>query len=311
MMKSNGLREGLAVAIILLLIGIGIAPSINANISRTSAENELVEFTTEICGITSARPQTVKLTQKEAEAVEKLFDEINSKLDNVKTREETLAIFDEALVELDKYGVLGDMNIQKAQKLVTDIYQNQRVKSLLGKLNHRSLDEDENILCLTAGKTSNTVFVSPALPFFGKLALPVYKLNHWAQEHLGDRFLFLQILLDALEGIFFNLIWILLFFPLFSPVSIGNFICLGEGGSWFGEPIYEPTRGWIRTIGLNGIKKWEGAFWGNLPLPPLEIIINYYPGILGFTGLKIGRPSKSSYIFLGAALWVKIGPEHP
>jgi len=44
-------RKGLAVAVILLFIGVAFAPSINANISKTSIDSELVDLSSEICGL--------------------------------------------------------------------------------------------------------------------------------------------------------------------------------------------------------------------------------------------------------------------
>ena len=45
-MRKSYVRKYLAVAVILSLTGVAFAPSINANISK-----EMVEFTTEVCGI--------------------------------------------------------------------------------------------------------------------------------------------------------------------------------------------------------------------------------------------------------------------
>jgi len=57
-MGARMFRKGLAVAVILLLIGVAFAPSINANV----VEDELVEIDVEFCGL--GRKQTVQLTQQ-------------------------------------------------------------------------------------------------------------------------------------------------------------------------------------------------------------------------------------------------------
>ena len=45
------IRKGLAVAVILLFIGVAFAPSINANISKASVDSDSVDLSSEICGL--------------------------------------------------------------------------------------------------------------------------------------------------------------------------------------------------------------------------------------------------------------------
>ncbi len=151
-------KKGLAVAVILLFIGVAFAPSINAN---THNDDNLVEFDVEFCGL--GKKHTVQLTQQEADEVELLFDDIQQQLENVESREESEEIFNDAIVELDKYGLLGGLNVRFAQKLVTDKYQNSKGKQLLEKYyskNQGIPNDNSNQLCLIAGKTSNTFFDS-------------------------------------------------------------------------------------------------------------------------------------------------------
>ena len=116
------IKKSLAVAVILLFVGVAFAPSINANVSKASVDSELVEITVEISGIYGIKPHTVLLTQEDAEEVEKLIDDIDRRLDNVETREETVEIFNEAVVELDKYGLLGGLSIKQAKKVIYSKY---------------------------------------------------------------------------------------------------------------------------------------------------------------------------------------------
>ncbi|UCD14586.1 MAG: hypothetical protein JSW60_03985, partial [Thermoplasmatales archaeon] len=120
------MKKYLSVAVILLFIGVAFAPSINANISK-----EMIEFTTEVCGLNGGK-QTVKLTQEEADEVGSLFDSIRERLNETETREETEEVFKEAVVELDKYGLLGGLSVKHAQRLVTGGYKNQ-IDSILFK----------------------------------------------------------------------------------------------------------------------------------------------------------------------------------
>ena len=82
-------------------------------------DSGLAEFTTEVCGLPGQEPQTVQLTQEQADEVDRLFEDIRTQLDMVETREEAVEIFNEAIVELDRYGLLGGMSVKQAQKLIS------------------------------------------------------------------------------------------------------------------------------------------------------------------------------------------------
>ena len=136
--KQNPMRQGLAVAVILLFIGVAFAPSINSSIIK----DELVEFDVEFCGL--GKKHTVKLTKQEAEEVELLFDEIRTKLDNVESRDEAEIIFKEAVVELDKYGLLGGLSVKQIQKLILGNYQNLGIQEFIDKIYEKILGNSEN-----------------------------------------------------------------------------------------------------------------------------------------------------------------------
>jgi len=87
MSKNSLLCKGIAVVVILLFIGLAFAPSINADVSK----EELVEVTTEFCGL--GKKHTVKLTQEEVDELDQLFDDIKERLDNIETREETCLLY--------------------------------------------------------------------------------------------------------------------------------------------------------------------------------------------------------------------------
>ena len=121
------MKKLLVFGVIVLFLGVAIAPSINANISKASVDSELVEITTEVCGLNGGK-QTVELTQEEAAEVEALFDSIRERLNNTETREEAEQIFKEAVVELDKYGLLGGLSVKQAQRLAIGSYRNPILK---------------------------------------------------------------------------------------------------------------------------------------------------------------------------------------
>ena len=282
------IRKELAVLTILLFIGLAFAPSIHANVSK-----EMVEFTTEVCGLDGGK-HTVKLTREEAEEVDALFKSIRERLNETETREEAEEIFKEAVVGLDKYGLLGGLSIKQAQRLVTGGYQDSRIMRFLRKIYSRDIGffENRNWFCLINGKTRNTYFTRMFLP----------------------RVLF------------------------FFPISIMNKILFGSITQCplTGFISYNPSNGWVYTSGLNGVKSWDGDFWGNLPVffifrfyedthyLILEIFFTkFFPetpigggrpiGVVGFSGIKIidTNCSKLTYYYLGFALRVGITYETP
>jgi len=139
----------------IIAVAIIILSSFSSVVGKVSSDNELVEFDVEFCGL--GQKHTVKLTQQEAVEVELLFADIEKRLSEVETREEAEEIFKDAVVELDKYGLLGRMKIKQIQRLITRNYT--PLKDLYRKL----LDDNSNYLCLIAGKTNDTGFFSPIM----------------------------------------------------------------------------------------------------------------------------------------------------
>ncbi|MFW6121072.1 MAG: hypothetical protein ACOC80_09275 [Petrotogales bacterium] len=158
-MQKRLWKKSLAVAVILLFIGVAFAPSIHANISKPSLEK--VEFTAEVCGLNGGK-QTVQLTKAEAVEVEALFKSIREQLNNTETREEAEEIFKEAVVELDKYGLLGGLSVEQAQRLATGRCRNPLLIRLLDKIGARwkenSGKELINSFCLVFANIKDDIF---------------------------------------------------------------------------------------------------------------------------------------------------------
>jgi site-specific recombinase XerD len=98
------MKKIFAVSIILLFIGVAVAPSINQSVVKASTDDDLVEVTTQACGIKGYRDTTVKLTREQYQDLEQYLVEFRARLNQTSTREEAVPIFKEAVVELDKYG---------------------------------------------------------------------------------------------------------------------------------------------------------------------------------------------------------------
>jgi hypothetical protein len=297
-------KQVLAVVVIFLFISVALAPSIHAN-TPPVLEGELVEITTEVCGLPGMKPQTIQLTEEDTVAVDRLFDEIKIKLNNAETREETEEIFNEAIIELDRYGLLGGLSVEQAQQIVIVIYQNHKLLEFLKTLyerNKEAIDENINLLCFIAGTTNETNFDSQLELLCGRISVLL--------SFIGPIIFFNKFPLYM----FFILGYFLIdIFNIFNPMAIASRINLGgeKGGGWHPEFVDFYAHGWIVTTGLLGRQSYEGKMQGALPLYGSFTISEGYfyrfnPGVLGFTGLHIYNPIQSKHLYLGSSLWVKI-----
>ena len=295
MERNNPIKKGVVVAVILLFIGLAFAPSINANVSK---ESELVEFTTEVCGIDGVQPNTVSLSKEDALEVEQLIDDIERRLDEVETREEAVEIFNEAVVELDKYGLLGRLSVKQAQRLITGGQKDSSAMELMEKIHRRFRgisNSNENMFCLIIGETNETYFE-------GRVALFLERLYLFAM-FLGP-FWFLYLIIWG---------W---FFGVWSqkiPISLVNRINLGYVDDEFEvDFVYYYSYGWVTSIGMNGLKSYDGIMRGDLPLDGASYmsgpitIREHYPAVAGFTGIKLFKSDTEGTLYIGFALWVKI-----
>lgn len=287
----------------IIAITIIVLASFSSVVGKVASDEELVELDVELCGL--GKKHTVQLTQQEADEVELLFTDIEKRLSEVETREEAEEIFKEAIVELDKYGLLGGLSVRQAQRLIIRNY-----KPLKG-LNLKLPDENSNFLCLIAGDSGYSGFFS--LPSFIRTTIAFLIIN--GILYLPTIFPLLESIIEKLE-IDWRWFWgytvidaIILRWPwhIGGLVSFGRFIM-----DWTGGVEEIPANGWVRTFGLMGMKTWEGEFYGQIARFPALLGSGFFSGTYGFIGVKIhGEQTEFGSKFLGSALWVKIGYEPP
>jgi len=281
----NKSKKYIVVAVILSFIGLAFAPSINANISK----EELVEFTTEICGLNGGK-QTVKLTQQQADEVKELFDSINMRLNTTDSREQVEEIFKDTVVELDKYGLLGELSVKQAQKSISGLL---KFSNCIGKLESLptkvSLNNEtgfDNRICLLFADIDGMIgdytlpwFIVASSFFIGSLFAELVLSTHYGP-------FIVHIITKWAEFMWrlFKITWIRAEYKLMRFLCLVQTIC--SEISMF-------------SIGLDGIKG------GNRILKHRERV-----GIVGFTGIKILNEKSDIYsnaYYLGCALEVN-GP---
>jgi hypothetical protein len=298
-------RKLLVVGIILLFIGVTVAPTINYTIVNASNDNDLVEATTQACGIQGYGDTTVKLTREQYQNLEQYLSEFRARLNQTTIREEAVPIFKEAVVELNKYGLLPKgMSVGQLQKLVTRQNQYIKINSLQEKfhLNQLSaLDENSNYFCLIAGSTGRSGIITPiTILSVGPILINVLlvmllqKYSDFIQNFLWP--LFVASVIFTLSSYFLPI-------TLFSVITFGDDEIMPGGSP---PSHYYPSNGWVFSFGLKLMKTWKGSFYGNIFSLPFPIFIILYVGIIDFTGIKIVLPGHCFY--LGSALWAKMGP---
>jgi hypothetical protein len=305
----NKLKKSLAVAVILLFISVAVAPSINVSVVKASNDNDLIEVTSEACGMKGFGNQTVKLTKQQYQNLEQYLVEFRARLNQTSTREEAVPIFKEAVVELNKYGLLPKgMSVEKAQSLVVGQNQNKRIMKLQERLLHTRLfsqDNNSNYLCLIAGNTDHTGIIGllPVVTVTSSLAIAI--LNEIVMTYFPN----LKILTYSV-ALFVAILFFSGLLSYFLPATLFSVITLGWWSGSFGYEQYTPSNGWVRSIGSMGMKMWEGALYGRLRyivLPTGGVLT--YIGAIGFAGIKLGLFGHRFY--LGSALVANIGPSPP
>jgi hypothetical protein len=252
------------VGVILLFIGIAIAPSINTGVVTASQDDDLVEITTQVCGIKGYGNSTVTLTREQYTEVEKLFDDIEVKLKTVKTRGEALPIYNNAIKELNTYGLLPKgMSIEQAQKLVTNGYSKGQRVSIFEEIFHKNSlqEEPNNICCLVAGVAQD----GTAMGILGMIGLILMLLNFFPSPFpfLGNPLILL------LGGILYTISSIIV---TFSPFAVMQQVSIHSGN--------------ITSVGLNGITHFNQG------------------SLVGFNGIKVSRISTKEMYLLGFCLMV-------
>ena len=326
-------KKSFTIMLSILFIGVAVAPSINQSVVKASNDSDLVEVTTQACGIQGYGNTTVKLTREQYQNLEEYLVEFRAQLNQTSTREEAVPIFKDAVVELDKYGLLPrGMSVERAFRLLTKV-SDQRLKVL----DSLELDPDANYFCLVSGKTTNTMsfgllnnLVQRSIHFITDFEIThrdlVYKLIKLF-ENVSEKIVNLSIWLQNQNMvIFLTLMWILWVpIPISALVIFYQVLFAGYATSLFPFGLFSlltfgissyydggPSSGWMFSIGLNGVKKYEGnELWGTVREEGIGTAFQYcFPGALGFTGLKIS-PLFQQTFFLGSALKVKLGTDKP
>jgi hypothetical protein len=196
------IKRILAISIILLFLGIAVAPTINFNTVKASTDDDLVEIIIQACGIQGYGNTTVKLPREQYQNLEQYLVEFRDRLNQTSTREEVFPIFKDAVVELDKYGLLPKgMSVERAQRLVIGI-QNTVSSCLKEKpLLHNRINDsnNSNYLCLVCSITDELTSVGPLIRLSCNLMCLLFDLGYaadWCNSLYDDGHILLSYILS-------------------------------------------------------------------------------------------------------------------
>lgn len=320
-MRNNPVfHRGISIVVVTLLIALTFSQCIHANVNTKS---ELFDVTMEFCGFDDIEPSTIELTKEEYSELKMVIDTFKSQCDLVETREEANELFDDAIVQLDTFGLLGDIGIEETKNMITSSYQNvkplQYFERLLPTM-HGDSNDMQNLFCLIAGKTTNTFFQPP---LGSVLVGSMFSLNEvWAFIFLLS-YICLRLRLTLISFFFYIIVQIL--------SSVLKFIIKPIEFLMFKKPMllgtniwFTKSKGWVQTIGLFGIRKIDGRFFGKIDSNGLikqmyrTWVYRYSEsseptiGIKDFKGLRLnlgGDSMSDGYyesFYIGSALRVKV-----
>ncbi|MBN1861592.1 MAG: hypothetical protein JW840_09055 [Candidatus Thermoplasmatota archaeon] len=310
MEKKALLTKTVACGIILLFIGVTVAPSINHSVAIASQDHTVVNVTAQACGIKGFHDTTVELTTEQYQNLKQYLMEFKARWNQTATREEAIPLFKEAVVKLDTYGLLPQgMSVEQALNLLLGTSHYEKVLSWTNKLPvSYPMNSNENIsrFCLIAGHSSNTYFI-PFSSVADYLIFVFMVLS--SQSYAAYNSQLLSLFFFGLSILFCGIYILALYAGNIIPFSFLDCICFGYKDTKNGYD-FVPAQGWVKTIGIHGVKAWNQSFWGTLENP---LIDRSNIGVIGFSGIKLVIGGKlfvdSDFMYLGSALWVNIDGE--
>jgi hypothetical protein len=260
------MKKILVIGIILLFIGVAVAPSINQSVVIASTDDDLVEVTTQSCGINGYENTTVKLTREQYQNLKGYLVEFSARLNQTTAREEAIPIFKNAVVELDTYGLLPKgMSVENELRFLSLINQgleNIEKLHIFSKLSQAHL---HNVFCFVQLQTTGDVLEWGPLQYL--ISFPAY-------------------------------LWVLVFFMLPEMTVLISFLdALTKVSTKLIEILtYSPLKFWLTVHGTSD-ECWSIGLMG---YKHSKITYSMY----GFKGLRVIFPNETYYFGHALAIGV-------
>ena len=337
MYAKKRLMKPVCAGVIFVLVSVSLAPSIYADNSEWMVSEDFVKYTVEFCGLKNCQPFTVNLSESDAAEVELLFDVFKNKVDNSTSWEETFQLYSDLISDLDGFGLLGDKSKEAIYELIFNIYSSSKTFDKIPNQKNLLVDDTElveedeitNYFCLVAGE-AETIWILPRSLYllqeltvntFGKFWSPIVNFL-WSLEipFLGWPLLTIAGLITVMNFIVFCVLlsgfWYTFNYDLchglFDLIPYPRVVGFGaEYPNVYGDPYNKSAVGWIHSIGLNGIQKYNEntSFYGQIDSPFTVGTRLCYTGMFGFRGISLGTVYEMKLI--GVTPILKLGPDPP
>jgi hypothetical protein len=277
MQKNHRISRGIAVSMVLLCVSISCNPVMTFIVVKASHDQDDIALTLIPYGIPGYGNQTKKLTRQQYDDFRQYLLDLNTRLNTMTSESQTNTLFDEAIDVLNSYELLpGGMSAPLAKRFIRGNNLCVDKLSIFQRFIKENTNENfTNYFCLVAGYSNLTQFWSTFMLLWFVLS---NKMN----------FFFSQFSLP---------VQIILFFVFyFTTLGVWGLDYLRALMLW-GEIIFDGNTS-VSTLGLNGIKKWNGDLYGD---------------IIGFTGfkLKLGLQDPFRYFFIGSAMKIQVTSVDP
>ena len=239
-MKNRRVEKNLAIVVFLLFLGVALSPSIGFETVKASHTNDLVEVTTQACGMQGFGKTIEKLTRQQYQKLAQYLVDFRARLNQTTTQQAAVPIFEEALAELNTYGLLPKgMTVEQAQRIV--VREQTRLQTM-ANLVQRFMQSSINYFCLFTGV------------FHGAFEDNIFsRIATWIYDHMDLYIppLWPAILYVVMYAIFVTINWV-------KVVRIMNTINVsGNVDSFFSIGLAGIRRGHYaisRVTGFTGIK---------------------------------------------------------
>jgi hypothetical protein len=248
--RNMFIKKSLVIPTIFFLITVSIAPVVHFNVVKASDDNDLVEISTKACGIRRSGDSRVTLTKEQYRNLEKYLVEFKTRLNQTTTHEEAVSIFKEAVVELDKYGLLPrGMSTTQAQRLVT---MGQQIQQIVHRMS-KSIGSTVNVFCLFTAISDNVVDFN----IWVVAAAMLSQVIHY-------------------DSPFILLVYLLFFIGFVKPLRFLNVLTVDGGGEF----------SFYFSLGLKGVDAGLDGISTVIGFTGLKITLNahnaFYLGVAGF-----------------------------
>jgi hypothetical protein len=122
-----------AIAALVLCLGVAIVPWGASGVITASIQRDDIEVMTQVYGIKGFGTHSVSLTEQQYQRLEQYLVDLQARLHTTVNKGEMVVLFNEAIVEIDTYGLLPrGLGVTQAQRLIMGSFQDSTMRPFRG-----------------------------------------------------------------------------------------------------------------------------------------------------------------------------------